>query len=105
MSVSAQALAAILAMAVVTYATRAAGLFLVGRMRLGPRAEAFLSAIPGAVVGSLVAPAVLTQGPTPASSMKNGVACRAASIEAKTRRGWGGRAGAVIGPTPGPGVW
>ncbi|MCK9239351.1 AzlD domain-containing protein [Desulfocurvus sp.] len=66
MPVSAQALAAILAMAAVTYATRAAGLFLVGRLRMGPRAEAFLSAIPGAVVVSLVAPAVLTQGPAEA---------------------------------------
>ncbi|WP_028587871.1 AzlD family protein [Desulfocurvus vexinensis] len=66
MSASAQALAAIAAMAAVTYATRAAGLFLVGRLRMGRRAEAFLSAIPGAVVVSLVAPAVLTQGPAEA---------------------------------------
>lgn len=53
-------------MAVATYATRAAGVFLVGRLRLTPRMEAFLGAIPGAVIVSIIAPAVLTQGPAEA---------------------------------------
>lgn len=66
MDVSLPALAAILCMAAATYATRAAGLFLVGRMRLSPRAESFLAAIPGAVIVSIIAPTVLTRGPAEA---------------------------------------
>lgn len=66
MTVSTDALLAILCMAAATYATRAAGLFLVGRMNLSPRAESFLAAIPGAIIISIIAPAVLTQGPAEA---------------------------------------
>jgi len=62
MAVSSSAMVAILAMAATTYATRSAGLYLVGRLNLTPRAEAFLAAIPGAVIVSIVAPTVLTQG-------------------------------------------
>lgn len=53
-------------MAVATYFTRVAGLFLVGRVRLTPRVEAFLGAIPGAVIVSIVAPSALAQGPAEA---------------------------------------
>ena len=58
----------ICAMAAVTYLTRAAGLFVANRVRITPRAEAFLSAIPGAVLISIVAPAALTQGPAEAAA-------------------------------------
>lgn len=56
----------ICAMAAVTYLTRAAGLFVANRIRITPRTEAFLSAIPGAVLISIVAPAAFTQGPAEA---------------------------------------
>lgn len=49
-------------MAVVTYLTRAAGLFLVNRLRLTGRSQAFLAAIPGATLMAMVAPAVLGGG-------------------------------------------
>ena len=56
------ALVVILAMALVTYATRAAGLWLMGRVRLSPRIEAGLRQIPGAVLAAIVAPDVLASG-------------------------------------------
>ncbi|WP_460448802.1 AzlD family protein [Alsobacter sp. SYSU BS001988] len=62
MTVDATTLAAILAMAAVTYATRAAGLFLVGRLRLAGRARAAFEAIPAAVLIAVIAPALLATG-------------------------------------------
>ncbi len=49
-------------MAIVTYATRAGGLWLASRFDLSERAGAWLDQIPGAILVSLVAPVVLTGG-------------------------------------------
>ena len=62
MSLDAGVLAAILAMAFVTYATRIAGLWLVRRLNLQGRAKAAFDAIPAAVLVSVIAPVVLTTG-------------------------------------------
>ena len=56
----------ILGMAAVTYATRAGGLWLMGRLPLSPRVEAWLRYVPGAVLVALVAPGVVTAGPADA---------------------------------------
>ena len=55
-------LLAISLMALATYATRAGGLYLASRLDLSERAGAWLEAIPGAILVSLVAPVVLTGG-------------------------------------------
>ncbi len=54
--------AVILAMAAVTYATKAGGLWLVGRVDLSDRMEAGLDVLPGAVVVAFVAPVLATGG-------------------------------------------
>ena len=54
--------AAILAMAGVTYATRAAGLVLAGRLALSGRAKAAFEAIPPAVLVAVIAPTALATG-------------------------------------------
>jgi len=59
-------LLAIVLMALATYATRAGGLWLANRFELSERAGAWLDAIPGAILVSLVAPTVLTSGPAEA---------------------------------------
>lgn len=56
-------LLAIAGMALATYATRAGGLWLVSRLRLGERTAAGLRALPGALLTAIVAPAVLGSGP------------------------------------------
>ena len=56
-------LLAILAMGLVTYATRAGGFWLASRLRPGPFFRAWLEHLPGAVFAALVAPMVLTAGP------------------------------------------
>lgn len=66
MSVDLPTLAAILAMAAVTYATRVAGFALVRRLELTGRAQLALEAVPGAVLVALVAPAMLASGPADA---------------------------------------
>jgi len=53
-------------MALATYGTRAGGLWLANRFDLSERAGAWLDAIPGAILVSLVAPTVLTGGPAEA---------------------------------------
>ncbi len=53
----------ILGMALVTYATRAGGLWLMGRVEPSPRVERWLRHIPGAVIISIVAPIVVEGGP------------------------------------------
>ena len=63
MGVSPGVLLAIILMALATYATRAGGLWLASRFDLSERAGAWLEQIPGAILVSLVAPAVLTGGP------------------------------------------
>ncbi|MDR6873344.1 putative membrane protein [Bosea sp. BE125] len=55
-------LLAILGMAVVTYATRVAGLALAGRFDLSPRAQAAFDAIPPAVLIAVIAPSALATG-------------------------------------------
>ncbi|MDY7075897.1 MAG: AzlD domain-containing protein [Chloroflexota bacterium] len=54
---------AILGMALVTYATRAGGLWLMGRVKPSPRVERWLRHIPGAVLISIVAPIVAASDP------------------------------------------
>jgi len=54
--------AVILAMAVVTYATKAGGFWLLGRVDLSERAEAGIDVLPGAVVVAFVAPALADGG-------------------------------------------
>lgn len=66
MGISLITLFAIVLMAIVTYATRAGGLWLASRFDLSERAGAWLDQIPGAILVSLVAPAVLTGGPAEA---------------------------------------
>ena len=49
----------ILGMALVTYATRAGGFWLMGLVTPSPRIEAWLRQIPGAVLVAIIAPTVL----------------------------------------------
>ena len=63
LSVQPATLAAIAAMAAVTYAARIAGLFLVGRLNLTGRTKAAFDAIPAAVLVAVVAPVMLATGP------------------------------------------
>ncbi|WP_126662634.1 AzlD family protein [Haloterrigena salifodinae] len=53
----------VLAMAVVTYATKAGGLWLVGRLELTERAETALEVLPGVIVVSIVAGELVEGGP------------------------------------------
>ena len=62
MTVDPLTLAAVLAMAVVTYATRVAGLFVADRLVLTGRAKAAFDAIPPAVLVAVIAPTALTTG-------------------------------------------
>ena len=62
MSLDLATLAAILAMAAVTYATRIAGMVLLRGSCIGPRGTAILEAVPGCVLVSVIAPAALTGG-------------------------------------------
>jgi uncharacterized membrane protein len=54
---------AIILLALATYATRSGGLWLASRFDLSERAGAWLDQIPGAILVSLVAPAILMGGP------------------------------------------
>ena len=62
MSVDPTTLAAIVAMAAVTYLTRIAGLFVAGRLALSGRATAAFDAIPPAVLVAVIAPSALATG-------------------------------------------
>ena len=62
MTLDTQTLLAILGMALVTYATRIAGLALAGRLDLSPRAQAAFDAIPPAVLIAVIAPSALATG-------------------------------------------
>ena len=66
MQIDPVSLATILAMALVTYATRVGGLWLMGRVAPSPRVEAWLLNIPGAVLVSIVTPLALSNGPADA---------------------------------------
>ena len=62
MSFDSTTVLAILAMALVTYATRVAGLFVADRLVLKGRAKAAFDAIPPAVLVAVIAPTALTTG-------------------------------------------
>ena len=62
MTADPRALLAILLMALATYATRAGGLWLAGRFDLSGRAGEVLEYVPGAILISIAAPAVLESG-------------------------------------------
>ena len=62
MSLDLTTLAAIVAMAVVTYATRVAGLIFADRLALKGRARAAFDAIPPAVLVAVIAPTALATG-------------------------------------------
>lgn len=55
-------LAVILAMGLITYALRAGGFLMMRWLPQGGRVEAWLKAVPGAVLISIVAPALLSHG-------------------------------------------
>jgi uncharacterized membrane protein len=61
-SVHTTTLVAIFAMAVVTYLTRIAGIFVADRLRLKGRVKAAFDAIPPAVLVAVIAPSVLATG-------------------------------------------
>jgi uncharacterized membrane protein len=63
MQIEPPVLAIIVGMALVTYATRAGGLWLMGHLRLSARFTAALRHIPGAVLISIIAPIGLGRGP------------------------------------------
>jgi uncharacterized membrane protein len=58
----ASALAAIAAMAIVTYATRLSGLVLMPRLPSRPWLDTWIGYVPGCVLAAIVAPAVLHAG-------------------------------------------
>jgi branched-subunit amino acid transport protein len=60
--VSLEALVAILGMAAITFAVRAAGLMLADRLPTEGFVAAWMRHIPGAVLAALVAPAIVTGG-------------------------------------------
>lgn len=62
MAIDGRVALAILGMAVVTYATRVGGLWLMARLPPSPRVEAWLRHVPGAVLAAIVAPAALAAG-------------------------------------------
>ncbi len=62
MQTSLPALVAIMGMALVTYLTRISGLWLMSRVTLSQRLEAWLGYIPGTVIVSLVAPTIFGTG-------------------------------------------
>ncbi|TYL40149.1 ABC transporter permease [Natronococcus pandeyae] len=53
----------ILAMAIVTYATKTGGLWLVNRIEMSERLEAGLSVLPGAIVIAILGPELAAGGP------------------------------------------
>ena len=62
MQIDLVALLTIMGMGAVTYATRIGGFWLLGRVTPTKRVEAWMRAIPGAVLVSLIAPALLGSG-------------------------------------------
>lgn len=62
MSLDPQVLKAIVLMGIVTYAMRAGGFWLMGRVTLSPRIEAGLAYLPGAVITALVVPSAVSAG-------------------------------------------
>lgn len=62
MTLHSEALLAIVLMALVTYALRAGGFWLMGRVTISPRMEAALAYLPGSVITALVVPSTLEAG-------------------------------------------
>ena len=62
MTVHGDALLVILLMGIVTYALRAGGFWLMGRMGISPRMESALAYLPGSVITALVVPATIDAG-------------------------------------------
>lgn len=62
MTIHQGALLAIALMALVTYACRSGGYWLMGRVTMSPRVEIGLTYLPGAVLISLVVPAMAEEG-------------------------------------------
>ncbi len=62
MTIHPSALLTIVLMALVTYACRAGGYWLMGRVTMSPRVEIGLTYLPAAVLISLVAPAMAEEG-------------------------------------------
>jgi len=52
----------ILGMGLVTFATRAGGLFLIGRVKLSPFVQNWLTYLPGCVLLAIVAPSIYSGG-------------------------------------------
>lgn len=63
MTATAANLMAILAMAIATYATRAAGLWIADHIPASGRTRAALDALPAAVLTAVIAPVALATGP------------------------------------------
>ena len=68
----------ILGMAVLTYITKAGGLWLLGHVDIGDRTEAALEALPGAIIVAIVAPELASGGPAEwaAAAVAAGVAIK-----------------------------
>jgi uncharacterized membrane protein len=62
-AIDGRVVAAILAMAVATYLSRAGGFWLMGHVRITPRVRRMLDALPGALVAALVVPLAVRSGP------------------------------------------
>lgn len=62
MTIHGDALAVFLLMGIVTYALRAGGYWLMGRVTISPRMEAALGYLPGAVITALVVPSAIEAG-------------------------------------------
>ncbi len=62
MTIHGSALLTIVLMGIATYALRAGGYWLMGRVTLSPRLEAGLAYLPGAVLTALVVPAAIEAG-------------------------------------------
>lgn len=63
MSIRPDILQAILVLGVASYACRFTGFFLMGYVALTPRVEAWLSAIPIALIGAILGPVAVNGGP------------------------------------------
>ena len=68
------AMAAIVGMALVTYASRAGGVWLMSRVTPSPCVDAWVRQISGAILVSLVVPAALASGPAGALALVAAVA-------------------------------
>lgn len=68
----AEVVATIAGMALLTYATRAGGLWIIGRVRPTPRLERWLGHLPGAILAALVAPAALAAALTALVAVRSG---------------------------------